>query len=473
MNLPEHKTKIVCTIGPQSESVEVMERMIRAGMNVARLNFSHGDFDSHGKRIRDLRFAAREVGSPLAILADLPGPKMRIGMLQEEPIDLDPDDLFTLTTDDIVGDRAHVSETFPGLPRAVAAGDTLYLNDGLIQLEVVSVQGTNVQCRVIVGGELRSRKGLNLPGINLGIEAYTPRDRECLEFALEHGVDAVSQSFVQSADDVKAVREHARSLDKHPFIIAKIERSGALNHIPEILEAADGIMVARGDLGVEIPIEEIAIVQKDLIRQANLAAKPVITATQMLESMTDSRRPTRAESTDVANAILDGTDCVMLSGESAAGKYPVESVEMLARIARAVEPHRTDHAVRELLLNQTKTSDFHMRDLLALSVFTITRRAAPAVIIVPTRTGASARSISRFKLPQWIMGVSTQERTRQQLLFSYGVLPFHEPDHPDDWRTFARNLLASYGIYERLVVLTEGPSRKHPDTNHRVEIIEL
>lgn len=473
MQLPEHKTKIVCTIGPQSESVEIMERMIRAGMNVARLNFSHGDFPSHGKRIRDLRLAARHVGAPLAILADLPGPKMRIGMLKEETIDLDPGDPFTLTTDDIIGDRARVSETFPRLPNAVAPGDTLYLNDGLIQLEVVDIQGTNVRCRVIVGGELRSRKGLNLPGIDLGIEAYTERDHECLEFALEQGVDAVSQSFVQTADDIEAVRAHARSLGKHPFIIAKIERSKALENIPAILEAADGIMVARGDLGVEIPIEEIAIVQKDLIRQANLAAKPVITATQMLESMTESRRPTRAESTDVANAILDGTDCVMLSGESAAGKYPVESVEMLARIARAVEPHRTDHQVKEVLLNQTKSSDLHMRDLLALSVFTITRRASPAAIIVPTRTGASARSISRFKLPQWIMAVSTQEATRQQLLFSYGVQSFHEPDHPDDWRAFARSLLASYGIYERLVVLTEGPSRKHPDTNHRVEIIEL
>jgi pyruvate kinase len=269
------------------------------------------------------------------------------------------------------------------------------------------------------------------------------------------------------------VRGHAKALGRNPFIIAKIERSKALDHIPEILEAADGIMVARGDLGVEIPIETIAIVQKDLIRQANLAAKPVITATQMLESMTHNRRPTRAESTDVANAILDGTDCVMLSGESAAGKYPVEAVEMLAKIARAVEPHRTLHPVRDILQNQTASSDFHMRDLLALSVLTIAQRVSPATIIVPTRTGATARSISRFKLPQWITGVSTQAPACQQMLFSYGVHPVHEPDHPEDWRGFARGLLQSYGTEERLVVLTEGPSTKHPEANHRMEIIEL
>lgn len=473
MNLPEHKTKIVCTIGPQCECIDIMERMIGAGMSVARLNFSHGDFAGHKKRIQDLRVAARAVGRPLAILADLPGPKMRIGQLREEPIELTAGDPFTLTTDNIVGDGERVSVTFSQLPQAVNPGDTLFLNDGLIQLEVLDVQGTDVDCRVIAGGELRSRKGLNLPGIDLGISAFTQRDRECLEFALENGVDAISQSFVESAADVEAVRAYAKGLRKNPFIIAKIERSKALGNMEAILESADAIMVARGDLGVEIPIEQIAIVQKDLIRQANLAAKPVITATQMLESMTDNRRPTRAESTDVANAILDGTDCVMLSGESAAGKYPVESVEMLAKIARAVEPHRMHHPVREALASQSESSECHMRDILALSVLTIVKCVSPATIIVPTRSGATARSISRFKLPQWITGVSTQEATSQQLIFSYGVNPVHEPDHPDDWRAFARELLQSYGLSKGLVVLTEGPSSKHPEANHRVEIIEL
>ena len=237
----------------------------------------------------------------------------------------------------------------PASPQAVKPGDTIFLNDGLIQMEAVKVEGKDIQCRVIVGGELRSRKGLNLPGIDLGISAFTDHDYRCLKFALEQGVDAVSQSFVESGKDLDAVRNAATALGFNPLIIAKVERSRALARIDEILEAADGIMIARGDLGVEIPIEQIALVQKQLMRKANLLGKPVITATQMLESMTDNRRPTRAEATDVANAILDGTDCVMLSGESAMGKYPVESAAMLARIAATIEPFRPAYYVRETL----------------------------------------------------------------------------------------------------------------------------
>jgi pyruvate kinase len=231
----------------------------------------------------------------------------------------------------------------------VKSGDRLFLNDGLIELEAVKVEGNDVQCKVLVGGELRSRKGLNLPGIDLGISAFTDRDRECLKFAMEQGIDAVSQSFVETEADIMAVRDAAAGMGYHPFIIAKIERAGALDHMDAILQAADGIMVARGDLGVEIPIQQIAVVQKHLMYQANLLGKPVITATQMLESMTDHRRPTRAEATDVANAVLDGTDCVMLSGESAMGKYPVEAVDMLAKIAAAIEPHRPRYPLEEAL----------------------------------------------------------------------------------------------------------------------------
>ena len=332
MKLQENKTKIVCTIGPASESQEVMEKMLQAGMNVARLNFSHGDYESHGEVIAKLRAASRATGKRLAIMADLSGPKMRIGMLKEEPIQLKPGDPFTLTTEDIEGNRALASVSFDRLPQAVNPGDTLYLNDGYIQLEVQKVEGHNVHCGVLVGGELRSRKGLNLPDIDLGISAFTPRDHECLKFALEQGVDAVSQSFVESANDIEAVRSAAKALGHDTFIIAKIERSRAKDNLDGILDASDGIMVARGDLGVEIPIEKIALAQKHLMHLANLRGKPVITATQMLESMTTNRRPTRAEATDVANAILDGTDCVMLSGESAMGEYPVDAVAMLAKV---------------------------------------------------------------------------------------------------------------------------------------------
>jgi pyruvate kinase len=473
MRLPSNKTKIVCTIGPASESPDVMEQMIRAGMSVARLNFSHGDFAGHKQAIERLRAAAKATGRRVAIMADLPGPKMRIGQLAKEPIDLRPGERFTLTTQEIVGDGGRASVSFARLPQVVKPGDALFLNDGIIQLEVVGVQGAEVACRVIVGGELRSRKGLNLPGINLGISAFTEHDREWLRFAAEQGLDAVSQSFVESGDDIRAVRKAAAELGYRPFVIAKIERVRARDHIDDILDAADGIMVARGDLGVEIPIQQIPIAQKLLVRQANLCGKPVITATNMLESMTTNRRPTRAEATDVANAILDGTDCVMLSGESAMGKFPVESVAMLASIAEAIEPYHPGHAAREKLMAIGQAGQASLTDLIAFSVEATLERIAPAAVFVPTHSGFTARRITRFRLPVWIAAVSSQESTCQQLQFSYGVHPEHEPDHPDDWNAYVRGWLRDHGVSGSLAVLTEGPSSKRPDANNRMEIIDL
>ena len=473
MKLPKNKTKIVCTIGPASDSPSVMEQMIKAGMNVARINFAHGDFASHQKMIENLRAAAGVAGRRLAILADLPGPKIRIGQLGKEPIELKPGDAFTLTTEEIVGDANRVSVNFGGLPKAVKMGDTLFLNDGFIQLEAEKVEGKDVNCRVLVGGELRSHKGLNLPGIDLGISAFTDRDYQCLKFALEQGVDAVSQSFVVSGADIAAVRTAAVTLGYSPFIIAKIERSKALDQIESILDAADGIMIARGDLGVEIPIEQIAVVQKQLMRQANVLGKPVITATQMLESMTTNRRPTRAEATDVANAILDGTDCVMLSEESAMGKYPVDAVIMLAKIAGAIEPHRPPYHVRETLKAIGHEQNVRLGDLIALSVEATLERIAPAALFVPTRSGAIARSIARFRPSVWITAVSLQEPTCQRLQFSYGVFPVHEQDYPEDWKAYAKSWMLAHEKEGNLVVLTEGPSPKHPEANHRMEIIDL
>jgi pyruvate kinase len=473
MVLPRNKTKIVCTIGPASESLEVMCRLMEAGMNIARLNFSHGDFSSHKLVIDNLRAASLKTGRRLAIMADLSGPKMRIGKLASEPIELKTDDTFTLTTDDITGDKTRVSVSFAGLPKAVKPGNTLYLNDGYIQLEVTKVHGNDVTCTVKVGGELRSRKGLNLPGIDLGISAFTARDRECLKFALENGVDAVSQSFVENAADIHEVREAAHDLGCQPFIIAKIERSNALANIEEILEAADGIMIARGDLGVEVPIERIAVVQKDLMRRANMRAKPVITATQMLESMTTNKRPTRAEATDVSNAIINGTDCVMLSGESAMGNYPVESVMMLAKIAVAVEPERHQIPVKEMFPGIDLRGKIKPEQLIAGSVEATLEYVTPAAVFVPTRTGATARSIGRFRLPVWIIAVSSREATCQNLQFSYGVFPVHEQDHPENWKPYVEGWLEHHGIQGDIVVLTEGPSTKHPDANHRMEIIDL
>jgi len=473
MPFPANKTKIICTIGPASDSPEILEKMIHAGMNVARLNFSHGDFSGHAEAIQRIRKASKDVNRRVAIMADLPGPKIRIGEFEAEPVELNSGDLFTLTVEDIIGNQARVTVSFSHLPQVVKPKDTLFLNDGLIELEVLKVEGHDVRCKVIVGGQLRSRKGLNLPGIDLGISAFTDRDHECLKFALEHAVDAVSQSFVETGEDIRAVREAAKDLGHDPFIIAKIERAGARNHIDEILKAADGVMIARGDLGVEIPIEKIALVQKNIMLKSNLAGKPVITATQMLESMTHSRRPTRAEATDVANAILDGTDCVMLSGESAMGKYPVEATAMLAKIAAAIEPHRGVNPIKGKLISRREDDDVHVEDLIALSVETTLERITPPTVIVPTRSGATARSITRFKLPVWITAFSRIEKTCQDLMFSYGVLPVCEPDHPDDWRLWARKWLQSIGEVGNLVVLTEGPSKKHPHRNNRMEILDL
>jgi pyruvate kinase len=473
MLLPPNKTKIVCTLGPASATPEVMAEMIRAGMNVARLNFAHGDFPSHKKMIENVRQAARSTGRRVAIMADLPGPKIRIGELVPEPIELKADQRVVLSTEQFTGDALRMPVDFSPLPQAVRPGDMIFLSDGYIQLEVQEIQGKEVVTKVVVGGELRSRQGVNLPGINLGISAFTEEDHRCLKFALENGVDAVSQSFVETAADIQAVRQAAETLGYQPFIIAKIERAGALQQMDEILEAADGIMIARGDLGVETPIEELPGIQKELMEMTNLVGKPVITATQMLESMTNNRRPTRAEATDVANAILDGTDCVMLSGESAIGQYPVAAVSMLAAIATAIEPRRPAQPTRDAIRPASSHSALRLHDLIALSVETTMRHASPAAVIVPTQSGATARSVARFRLPVWIAAVSSLASTCQILQFSYGVHAVHAPNLPKDWNAFAREWLREHNLDGDLVVLTEGPSARHPDANNRMEIIDL
>jgi pyruvate kinase len=471
--LPAHKTKIVATIGPASESSEMLARLIRAGMDVARLNFSHGNPAKHAEVIQRIRHAARETGRRVAIMADLPGPKLRLGKIEPEPIQLLPGARFTLTSEDVVGNAQRASMTFQQLPQVVNPGNRIFLNDGVVQLVVDRVAGNDVECKVIVGGELRSRKGLNLPGVDLGISAFTENDRACLEFALEHGVDAVSQSFVERAADIEAVRKAAAKMSRQPFVIAKIERADALAHFDEILTAADGIMVARGDLGVEVPIEEIAYTQKQLIAKTNLAGKPVITATQMLESMVSSRLPTRAEATDVANAILDGTDCVMLSSESAVGKFPEESVTMLAKIAAFTETHRSPRsfaAQREFVQQKAATigSD-RMATLVEHALCTV-----PCdLVLVPTRAGMVARAISRFKPPVWIIAPSADSTACQNLAFSYGVYPINLAEEPDDWREWIARWLRENGITAERVMLVAGPSPRNPKANYRIELMRL
>ena len=466
MILPAHKTKIVATIGPASNSPEMLECLIRAGMNIARLNFSHGSFDQHGEVIARIRTASKVTGRRVAIMGDLPGPKMRLGTIDPDAINLVSGDSFTLTSENITGNARRVSISFEPLPRVVKPGDRLFLNDGLVQLLVDQVEGKEVRCTVAVGGELRSRKGLNLPRINLGVSAFTDQDRKCLEFALGCGVDAISQSFVESGADIETVRAAAASLGKNPFVIAKIERYEAINRFDEILAAADGIMVARGDLGVEVPIEEMAILQKQLIVKANLAGKPVITATQMLESMTSSRLPTRAEATDVANAVLDGTDCIMLSGESATGKFPEESVTMLGKIATYTEIHRPR---RSLALQQ------EMGEILVNPKAMLVERAlevAPCdAVLVPTPDGTTARAVARWRGPAWVVATGPEHGAMQGLAFSYGVHPVDMDEEPDDWRGYAEHLLLELGLPCKKVLLVAGPSARNPQANQRLELI--
>ena len=448
-----------------------MEQMMLAGMNVARLNFSHGDFSGHKTVIHDLRAAERATGRRVTIMADLPGPKMRIGQIANEPVFLKQDGVLTLTVGDIAGDETRVSTTFDGLARAVKPGDALFLNDGCIQLEVDAVEGNDVRCRVIVGGELRSRKGLNLPDINLGVSAFTEHDHNCLRFCMDNGVDAVSQSFVESAEDIHAVRDAARSLGHSPFVIAKIERSRALTCIEQIIDASDGIMIARGDLGVELPIEQMAIVQKRVMRLANMRATPVITATQMLESMTSNSRPTRAEATDVANAILDGTDCVMLSGESAVGAYPVEAVAMLGRIAAATEPHRLPIAVTDLFKGVTLRDRVPAAQLTDLAIETVLQYSSRAFLLVGTQSGRTARSIARLRPTAWIIAATPHEATCRALQFSYGIHAIHQPEAPAEWSTFGREWLKNNRLDADILVLAQGS--RNSDDNYTMEIVDL
>ncbi len=473
MMLPSKKTKIVCTVGPASETQPVLERMIANGMNVARLNFAHGDFAYHKKLMTHIRAASSAVGKRVAIMADLPGPKMRIGALAQEPITLRRSQSFTLQTEEIVGNAERVSVSFAGLPAAVKPGDTIFLNDGFIQLEVQSVAAQEVRCQVLIGGELRSYKGVNLPGIDLGISAFTENDHKILDFALEQGVDAISQSFVQGPEDIAAVREAAAVQGQHPFIIAKIERSRALDRMDAILQAADGIMVARGDLGVEIPIAKIAVVQKRLIRDANRLGKPVITATQMLESMVHNTRPTRAEVTDVANAILDGTDCVMLSEESAMGICPEEVVATMARIAQVTETYREGLPVGEngdlTSIGTSPTAE----ELITLGVRSIVARSTPTAVVTPTKFGATPRGLSRFHLPVWIIAMSREEATCQNLQFSYGVFPVYVDKRPESWSAYARDWLRRNGLTKGFVLLTRGFSVPYAGGTNHLEVLNL
>ncbi len=437
MRLPSHKTKIIATIGPASLKERTIEAMIKAGMSVARINFAHGDEKQHAKTIELIRKASSRLNRPVAILGDLPGVKIRVGEIAGGSVVLRRWQTITLTTRDVIGNEAVIPIQFKDFPKLVSKGDVIYLSDGFIALRVEKVEGQDVTCKVLVGGTLFSHKGINIPKARMAIDAITERDLRLIEFAIEHGVDAVGISFVGSAYDVLKVRRFIEERNASMFIISKIERPDAVRNFDEILNASDGIMIARGDLGVEMPIEKLPILQKRLIHKANCAGKPVITATQMLESMTEEKLPTRAEVTDVANAILDGTDAVMLSEETAVGKYPVDTVRMMAKIAKTTEAYRESQWTS--MMAEMKPGERSgrarrrtIKDAIARSIMEALNSIDIKYILTPTRTGQTARLISRFKPRQWILAFVTDEKVANNLMFSYGVHPFVVSETSED-----------------------------------------
>ncbi len=469
----QHKSKIVATIGPASEGRDVMEQMLHAGMSVARFNFAHGNLEGQAATMERLRRVARSCGKKVALLADLPGPKIRLGKLTQSPLEVRRGMDLKLVPGNTSQDPHEIPVMFRRLPDVVRPGNIIFMNDGTVQLEVKNIREDILEVKALTDGQLFSHKGVNLPDVDLGISALTETDRRIMAFALKKGVDAISVSFVQGPEDILKARRFASSLGYSPFLIAKIERSQALKASDQILEEADGIMVARGDLGVEIPIEEIAMAQKKLIKKANILGKPVITATQMLESMGTNRRPTRAEVTDVANAILDGTDCLMLSEETAMGMYPVEVVKMMASIARVTEENRENHPVRKMITCSLSTGQADIKDVIALDIFNTVRYLRPRAVIVPTRTGATARRVARFRLPVWIIAFSASWKTCQELAFTYGVCPVHTENAHGEWVSRAVTLLRQNGVTHGMALVVEGPSEAHENARHRIEFIDI
>jgi pyruvate kinase len=415
------KSKIVCTIGPASESLENIKKLILAGMNVARLNFSHGDFEEHGARIKTIRQASKELNKTVAILLDTKGPEIRTGKLEVEPIELVQDEYLTLTTEEILGTQERISITYSELPNDVQVGSTILIDDGLIGLTVVDIQGTEIKTRIVNGGTIKSKKGVNVPGVNISLPGITEKDTNDILFGIEQDIDFIAASFVRKASDVQEIRELlAKNNASHIQIISKIENQQGVDNLDEILEASDGLMVARGDLGVEIPAEDVPLAQKLMIQKCNVAGKPVITATQMLDSMQRNPRPTRAEASDVANAIFDGTDAIMLSGETAAGKYPVESVLTMSRIAEKAESALDHH---EIFSKQQTAQETTVTEAISQSVAISALDLNAKAILSSTVTGHTARVVSKYRPKAPIIAVTTQERTMRQLSLVWGVTP--------------------------------------------------
>lgn len=415
------KTKIVCTIGPASESIETLEKLIDAGMNVARLNFSHGDFDEHGERIKNIRKAAKNKGKAVAILLDLKGPEIRTGNFKEGTVVINTKDHITITMDEIEGTKEKFSVSYQELYKDVQKGSKILIDDGLIELEVLEIDQDKkeIYTEALNDGVISNHKGVNIPYVQLNLPGITQKDIEDIKFGIEQDVDFIAGSFIRRPEDVLEIKELLEENNaEHIKLISKIENQEGVDNIESILEVCDGIMVARGDLGVEIPPEDVPLVQKELIKQCNLVGKPVITATQMLDSMQRNPRPTRAEASDVANAIFDGTDAIMLSGETAVGEYPVEAVQMMNDIARKTETALDN---QDILKSRSKSIAMTITDAISQSVTHTAMNLDASAIITPTESGYTARMISKYRPKMPIVAVTSSEKVLRQLSLVWGV----------------------------------------------------
>ncbi|HOQ08966.1 MAG TPA: pyruvate kinase [Syntrophomonadaceae bacterium] len=461
------KTKIIATIGPASEEVETLKKMLEAGMNVARLNFSHGSHEEHRRRIENLRQAAREAGKLLAIMLDTKGPEIRTGRLASGPVKLEAGQRFVLTNREVPGDNQEVQVSYAPLPQEVTPGTTILLADGLISLKVVETTSTDIVCQVMNGGELGERKGINVPGVRINMPFLNDKDRDDILFGIKMGVDYIAASFVRTAEDVLEIRRILEQEGAAIDIIAKIESQEGVNNLDDIIQVVDGIMVARGDLGVEIPAEEVPLVQKLLVDKCTSAGKPVIIATQMLDSMINNPRPTRAEVSDVANAIFDGADAIMLSGETAAGKYPVEVVETMARIA-----YRAEQALpyADILRRKRTRENPSVTDAISYATCATASNLGASAIITATRTGQTARMVAKYRPQAAIVAATPDEKTVRKLALVWGVYPvlIDDVSGTDDLfeEAVRAALAANYIKNGDLVVLTAGvPTGRSGATN--------
>ena len=453
------KTKIICTVGPSTDKPEILENMMRAGMNVARFNFSHGDYQTHETRFQEVLAARKKLGLPIATMLDTKGPEIRLGIFKDhKPVEIASGDEYTLTTRDVPCDDKIASVSFGELPRDVTVGTRILINDGLISMKVKKISDTDIVCTVQDGGVLSDRKGVNVPGVALSMPYLSERDMSDLEFGAKLGFDYIAASFVRTAADVAYLRKFTNALGwRKVRIIAKIENMDGVRNIDEIIDEADGVMVARGDMGVEIPFEMIPSIQKKIIQKAYRAGKQVITATQMLESMITNSRPTRAEITDVANAIYDGTSAIMLSGETAAGAHPVESVETMSRIAETTEG-QIDYVTH--FNNAAAEVNRRITDAISHATVTTAHDLGAKAIITVTKSGSTARMISKHRPQCMIIGCTTDETVCRQMNLSWGVVPLlcDEKKNTDELFSHAVEVARKNGLVTAgdVVVITAG-----------------